>query len=409
MRFAQSKPRHCNPGNESLGLGFRLTEDDLQAMKIDPVHPPENLKPYLIGRDLVQRPDRKWVIDFHGITEKEAAKANPILFQHILTHVKPERDQNRRAVRRENWWLFGESAPTLRRGIEELDRFIGTCRTAKHRIFVFIPANYIVDAKIVGIALDDAFHLAVLTSHIHQVWAFRTGAWLGVGNDSNYNHAICFNRFPFPGDLPAELKKRIRAEGEALDAVRKQVLNGNPDLTLTGLYNVLEALRANRPLSADERDVHDRGLVSLIRQHHNAIDLSVAQAYGWPAGLTEEDILARLVTLNRERAAEEEKERVRWLRPELQAPGAAAEIPQTLDLGETAAAVAMPILIPWPKSLPEQVTAIAKILIAAPRPLSSRDVARVFDGKRASTIEPVLNALAAIGQARRLADGRYAA
>jgi hypothetical protein len=396
-------------GMNPLGLGFRLTEDDLQAMKIDPVHPPENLKPYLIGHDLVQRPDRKWVIDFHGITEKEAAKANPILFQQILTHVKPERDQNRRAVRRENWWLFGESAPTLRRGIEELDRFIGTCRTAKHRIFVFIPANYIVDAKIVGIALDDAFHLAVLTSHIHQVWAFRTGAWLGVGNDSNYNHAICFNRFPFPGDLPAELKKCIRAEGEALDAVRKQVLNGNPDLTLTGLYNVLEALRANRPLSADERDVHDRGLVSLIRQHHNAIDLSVAQAYGWPAGLTEEDILARLVTLNRERAAEEEKERVRWLRPELQAPGAAAEIPQTLDLGETAAAVAMPILIPWPKSLPEQVTAIAKILIAAPRPLSSRDVARVFDGKRASTIEPVLNALAAIGQARRLADGRYAA
>ncbi|MDQ6878649.1 MAG: class I SAM-dependent DNA methyltransferase, partial [Candidatus Dormibacteraeota bacterium] len=138
----------------------------------------------------------------------------------------------------------------------------------------------------------------VLTSHIHQVWAFRTGAWLWVGNDSNYNHAICFNRFPFPSDLPAELKKCVRAEGEALDVVRKQVLNGNPDLTLTGLYNVLEALRANRPLSADERDVHDRGLVSLIRQHHDAIDLSVAQAYGWPAGLTEEDILARLVTLN---------------------------------------------------------------------------------------------------------------
>jgi hypothetical protein len=48
-------------------------------------------------------------------------------------------------------------------------------------------------------------------------------------------------------------------------------------------------------------------------------------------------------------------------------------------------------------------------LTAAARPLSSRDVARTFDGKRASTVEPVLNALAAIGQARRLADGRYAA
>jgi hypothetical protein len=41
-------------------------------------------------------------------------------FQHILTHVKPERDQNRRAVRRNNWWLFGENAPTLRRGTRGL-------------------------------------------------------------------------------------------------------------------------------------------------------------------------------------------------------------------------------------------------------------------------------------------------
>jgi hypothetical protein len=396
-------------GMNPLGLGFRLTEAHLREMKIDPTHPPENLKPYLIGRDLVQRPERKWVIDFYGLTEKEAANANPILFQHILTHVKPERDQNRRAVRKDNWWLFGENAPTLRRGIEGLNRFIGTCRTAKYRIFVFIPGNYIVDAKIVGIALDDAFHLAVLTSHIHQIWAFRTGAWLGVGNDSNYNHAICFNRFPFPSDVSAQLTKRIRADGEALDAIRKKVLSENPDLTLTGLYNVLEALRASRPLSEEERGVHDRGLVSLIRQHHDAMDLSVAEAYGWPAGLAQEDILARLVTLNRERAAEEEKEQVRWLRPELQAPGVATEIPQILDLGETAAAVAIPILIPWPKSLPDQVTAISKILTAAPKPLSSREVARAFDGKRASTIEPVLNALVAIGQARRLADGRYAA
>jgi hypothetical protein len=395
-------------GMNPLGLGFRLTEDDLATMKIAPAHLPKNLKPYLIGRDLVQRPERKWVIDFYGLAENEAESANPILFQHILNHVKPERDQNRRAVRRENWWLFGENAATLRKGIEGLKRFIGTCRTAKHRIFVFIPADYIVDAKIVGIALDDAFHLGVLTSQIHQLWAFRTGAWLGVGNDSNYNHAICFNRFPFPGNVTPELKKRIRAAAEALDAVRKQVLNDNPDLTLTGLYNVLEALRANVPLSVSERDVHDRGLVSLIRQHHDAIDQAVAQSYGWPIDLTAEDILGRLVTLNRERVTEEEKGRVAWLRPQLQAPGV-AETPQTLDLGEIAASAVRPILVPWPESLPEQVTAIAKILSSAPRPLSSRDVARAFDGKRASTVEPVLDALTAIGQARRLADGRYAA
>jgi hypothetical protein len=81
----------------------------------------------------------------------------------------------------------------------------------------------------------------------------------------------------------------------------------------------------------------------------------------------------------------------------------------TFDLGEIESVAASAALTPWPKSLPEQVTAVSKILAAAPRPLSPRDVASIFDGKRASTIEPVLKALAAIGQATQLTDGRYAA
>jgi hypothetical protein len=395
-------------GMNPLGLGFRLTAEDLAMMRIDSTNPPPNLKPYLIGRDLVQRPEHKWVIDFYGFTEQEASNADAKLFQHLLTHVKPERDQNRRAVRRQNWWLFGENAPTLRRGVESLKRFIGTCRTAKHRIFVFIPANYIVDAKIVGIALDDALQLSVLTSRIHQVWAFRTGAWLGVGNDSNYNHAICFNRFPFPSDVSPDLKKRIRDEGEALDTVRKNVLGQNPDLTLTGIYNVVEALRANRLLSADERDIHDRGLVSVIQQHHESIDQYVAEAYGWPANMSNDEILAHLVSLNKERAVEEDRGLVRWLRSNFQVRGEAPAVAQTLDLGEIVAVSAPRVFIPWPKSLPDQITTIAKILASASTPLSPRQVALAFDRKRPSTVEPVLKALAAIGQARYVPDGRYA-
>jgi hypothetical protein len=162
-------------------------------------------------------------------------------------------------------------------------------------------------------------------------------------------------------------------------------------------------------LSDDERDVHDRGLVSLLRKHHDEIDKLISNAYGWPLNLTDEEILGRLVVLNRERAAEEERGVVRWLRPELQAPGEIVAPAPAFDLGVVAVATAPGALTAWPKSLPEQVTAISKVLAAAPKPLSPRDVARIFDGKRASSIEPVLKALAAIGQARQLADGRYAA
>ena len=36
---------------------------------------------------------------------------------------------------------------------------------------------------------------------------------------------------------------------------------------------------------------------------HRALDAAVAAAYGWPADLSEDDILSRLLMLNRERAA----------------------------------------------------------------------------------------------------------
>jgi len=51
---------------------------------------------------------------------------------------------------------------------------------------------------------------------------------------------------------------------------------------------------------------------------HDQIDALVAEAYGWPADLSDDEILARLVALNAERAAEEKRGLVRWLRPDYQ-------------------------------------------------------------------------------------------
>jgi len=66
-------------------------------------------------------------------------------------------------------------------------------------------------------------------------------------------------------------------------------------------------------------------------------------------------------------------------------------------------------VILWPATLPEQVGAAQGILAAAPAPLAAGDIARSFKGKRAATVHPVLDALAGVGLARRLSDGRYAA
>jgi hypothetical protein len=110
--------------------------------------------------------------------------------------------------------------------------------------------------------------------------------------------------------------------GEKLDSHRKARQALHPGLTMTGMYNALEALRQGRELTSKEKIVHEQGLVTVLRQLHDALDAAVAEAYGWPAGcsadLPDEEILSRLAVLNAERAAEEKQGNIRWIRPEYQ-------------------------------------------------------------------------------------------
>lgn len=363
---------------------------------------------YRNGRDLAARPRGVKVIDLYGLTEAEVRDRYPAVYQHVVTTVKPHRDQNNRPSYRENWWLFGEARSEIRKALRGLPRYIATIETAKHRVFQFLPISILPDNKLACIALADALNLGILSSRIHVTWALASGGRLGMGDDPVYVKSRCFDPFPFPADVPDALKDQIRTEAEALDALRKDVLARHEDLTLTKLYNVLDALKSGHVLTDAERDMHDRGLVTLIRQHHDAIDAAVARAYGWPADLSDEAILTRLVALNKDRAAEEAKGHIRWLRPDYQAPDYATPVAQTLDLGDAAAA-APDTVIAWPETLPDQVSAVAHILTTAAIPLAANDVARHFKGKRAATVAPVLEALSGIGMARRLADGRYAA
>ena len=253
---------------------------------------------------------------------------------------------------------------------------------------------------------------------------------MGAGDDPRYQNEVCFDPFPFPDTMDEALKARIRDAAEMLDVLRKDVLARHADLTLTRLYNTLEALRAAEAagtvLSDKERDIAERGCVSLIRQYHDEIDAAVAEAYGWDdlivkdkdspstgSGRTvwvegaDEIILERLVALNKARAAEEAQGKVRWLRPEFQAPGYRAPAEQVaMPLPEATKAAEV---LPWPGALPEQVTAVAGVVARAGRPVAANDVAKAFKGKNAKGVLPVLDALAGMGQLRKLEDGRYAA
>ncbi len=372
---------------------------------------------YRNGRDLAARPRNVMAIDLFGMPEAQVRDDVPAVYQHLLATVKPYRDANNRASYRQKWWLYGEPRSELRKALWELDRYIATIETAKHRVFQFLPASTLPDNMVVCVASNNGYHLGVLSSRVHGVWALASGGRLGVGDDPRYSKTRCFDPFPFPQNKSDRLHAKIAEEAEKIDVLRKQVLAENADLTLTKLYNVLELLRAAErggpTLNPGAREVHDRGLVSLLRQHHDTLDRLVSEAYewheDWEAGtLTDDLILSRLVALNKERSVEEKSGLIRWLRPSYQAPDYAAPTSADLDLGEGVKAD-LDNVIRWPATLPEQVGAVQLILAGSSAPLAAQDVARNFTNKRASTVRPVLDALAGLGMARRLNDGRYAA
>ena len=398
------------------GSGFILQPEEAEAFRASG---PQAIKAYLGGADLLRNSRERYLIDFSFMTEAEALALNPAAYQHVLNHVKPERDQNRRAALKDNWWKFGWERPVLRKALVGLSRFIGTTETSKHRVFQFIPVTTLADHMIVCMASDDAFNLGILSSRIHCAWSLLAGGRLGMGNDPRYNKTRCFDPFPFPGIEEGDLKQSIRDLGERLDAHRKRQQKLHPDLTLTGIYNVLEKLRSSDVLSAKDKAIHDDGLVSVLKQIHDDLDAAVLEAYGWTdlataipladilarggpdAEALEQQLLTRLVALNHERAAEEKRGLIRWLRPDYQAPGAATAQQTEIGLSdddEATPATAAAAALDWPAELPAQVAALRKLL---PTVGHDPDALAAYFGrksqKRTTQINAILDTLRALG------------
>ena len=122
----------------------------------------------------------------------------------------------------------------------------------------------------------------------------------------------------------------------------------------------------------------------------------------------EESLLERLVQLNAERAAEEQRGIVRWLRPDFQNPQGRTAGQESLITGD-GPEPAQPAAgkRPWPKPLSEQVRAIRAALTEQPAPATPQQLARAFKRAPAKRVEELLETLAALGQARKTDDNRY--
>jgi hypothetical protein len=419
-----------SPGVKLHGSGFIVTKEQAIKLGLGSIHGIEqHIRNYRNGRDLTQSPRGVYVIDAYGLKSEQLREKYPALYQHIIEHVKPERDQNNRATYRNNWWIFGESRKDWRAMATGLSRYISTAETPKHRTFQFMDHHILPDNMLINIAIDDAFYLGILSSRLHFKWANSTGGSLGgyIG-DIRYNKTRCLETFPFPEASP-EQKNMIRDLAERLDDHRKRQQEQHSDLTLTGMYNVLEKLRSGEALTDKDKTIHEQGLVSVLRELHDELDHAVFAAYGWddladklvglPGATTplpdkseaqaaaEEVLLQRLVDLNSQRAAEEANGLIRWLRPEYQNPNAEVAQKQTemaVDTEIKAAHTAKAKKLKWPKQMREQVAAVRNTLEIGD--LNLEAIATQFARNPDKAVISVLEALVELGMVRE-SDGLY--
>lgn len=400
-------------GYKLHGQGFVLDRAEAEYFWSRNPETRQFIKPYSNGRDLVQKDQRRYAIDMYPMPLEHIRHKYPDVYHHLLLTVKPERDVNNEPFRKANWAWFGRTHENQRAATRDAIRFIGTTRTARHRIFVFLDKDHIAESKIVMICLETPYDLGVLTSRFHVIYSLSLGGWLGVGNDHTYNHTECFDTFPFPDATEAQ-KAAIGAIAEELDAHRKRVLAAHDHLTLTGLYNVLERLKAGaapQDLEPKERRIFDDGLVLILKELHEKLDAAVSQAYGWPVDLPEEEVLSRLVALNKERAKEEKRGKVRWLRPDYQIPrfGSDKEKAEQLeaDLGEAILDAVSGPKPSFPKDETDQTPAVLHQLIEAEGAVDAATIAQAFkQGRKAlPAVSAVLASLHRMGLVST-ADGK---
>lgn len=413
-------------GHELGGAGFIVTLGEASALALgSTVGLDQYIRSYLNGRDLTARPRGVRIIDLFGLTSDEVRRRYPAVYQWLFERVRPERDQNRMSSVRERWWLHRRLREDLRKSLLGLSRFIATVETAKHRTFQFVDTDILPDNMIVAIALEDSFSLGVLSSRVHAKWALGNGGSLRVfvGN-VRYKETRCFETFPFPSSdtgCTPQLREKIADLGAQIDAHRKRRQGIHSSLTVTGMYNVLEKMRAGEPYDVKEKFIYEQDLVSVLKTLHDELDAAVLEAYGWsdladPLNNRDQpptaNLLKRLVALNVARSVEEAAGIVRLLRPDFQNSISQVNLlpeqeqsSMSLEDGYTAEssiAASNASAIIWPRNLPEQVRAIATALKAEPRGLSLTGLTIWVKGRGQwkKDLMQILETFAALGRAR---------
>ena len=253
----------------------------------------------------------------------------PELLRLVEERVKPARIHlTTNAIGRKRakfWWQFGSLAKELYVSIEGLDQvLVINCGATPHMAFALLPSTTVFANTLAVFAFEACAAFCTLQSRTHEIWARFFGS--SLEDRLRYTPSDCFETFPFPENW--ETHPVLETAGEVYYNYRAALmLEKNEGMTKT--YN-----RFHNP------DEHNPRIAEL-RELHAAMDCAVLDAYGWTDISTDceflldyeideeswgnrnkpwryrwpdrvrDEVLARLLALNAERAAEERRAKSR--------------------------------------------------------------------------------------------------
>ena len=349
-------------GSYILGMGFTFDDTDkkgvaspLSEMRRLITQDPRNREvifPYIGGEEVSTSPTHehhRYVINFHDwplhrakigeswaaadAERRRALRRRPLvphdypgpvaadwpdLLRIVESKAKPERDvQNRKALR-ERWWHYAEKRPGLYAAIAGLDRVLVVSRVGQHAAFTFLPRDMVYAESMIVFPLTSYAAICALQSRPHEVWVRFFGS--SLEERLRYTPSDCFETFPFPEGW--DTHPALEAAGKAYYEYRAALMVDNGE-GMTGTYNRFHDLYETDPRIAE------------LRELHAAMDRAVLDAYGWTdiptaCGLlldyaideaswgrkkkpyrwrwpdeVRDEVLARLLALNADRAAAE--------------------------------------------------------------------------------------------------------
>ncbi len=251
----------------------------------------------------------------------------PDLVKVLEQKVKPERERLGNsaadAPHKKFWWRFANTRPVLYSAIAPLERVLVTARVSQFLCTTFVFVRQVFSEQVVVIGTNQNAVLSLIQSSLHDAWSRFFAS--SLEERLRYTPTDCFETFPFPAgwEEDAELERVGREYYEHRAALMVERGEG-----LTKTYN-----RFHRPEETDPGTLR-------LRELHGAMDAVVLRAYGWGdlvdegrtvcefvpdyyeepedggdpvpksvryrwSDATRDEVLARLLALNAERAAEE--------------------------------------------------------------------------------------------------------